>query len=136
MLASPATDTQITHRRRLWLYVLVGLIVLFLIAPSLLVVPLRNRKGIARDVGRRAEGIQERDASDSAQSEPLTGRAADDDANSPAIIAAAGVDQVGDAGVFGRDVDVERREVFHDALPHPLDLGEFGHREVVRVTVE
>ena len=31
---------QIAHRRRLWLYVLVGLIVLFLIAPSLLVVPL------------------------------------------------------------------------------------------------
>ncbi len=40
MLAGPATETQITHRRRLWLYVLVGLIVLFLIAPSLLVVPL------------------------------------------------------------------------------------------------
>ena len=40
MLARPATETQITHRRRLWLYVLVGLIVLFLIAPSLLVVPL------------------------------------------------------------------------------------------------
>src|SRR5262245_15288094 len=40
MLASPATDTQITHGRRLWLYTLVGLIVLFLIAPSLLVVPL------------------------------------------------------------------------------------------------
>ena len=40
MLSGPATETQITHRRRLWLYVLVGLIVLFLIAPSLLVVPL------------------------------------------------------------------------------------------------
>jgi len=40
MLAGPATDTQITHGRRLWLYALVGLIVLFLIAPSLLVVPL------------------------------------------------------------------------------------------------
>src|SRR5262245_20821907 len=40
MLASPATETQITHRRRLWLYAVVGLIVLFLIAPSLLVIPL------------------------------------------------------------------------------------------------
>jgi putative spermidine/putrescine transport system permease protein len=40
VLASPATDTQIIHRRRLWLYALVGLIVLFLIAPSLLVIPL------------------------------------------------------------------------------------------------
>jgi putative spermidine/putrescine transport system permease protein len=40
MLNRPATDTQITHGRRLWLYALVALIVLFLIAPSLLVVPL------------------------------------------------------------------------------------------------
>jgi putative spermidine/putrescine transport system permease protein len=40
MLTRPATETQITHRRRLWLYALVGLIVLFLIAPSLLVIPL------------------------------------------------------------------------------------------------
>lgn len=40
MLARAATETQITHGRRLWLYVLVGLIVLFLIAPSLLVIPL------------------------------------------------------------------------------------------------
>jgi putative spermidine/putrescine transport system permease protein len=40
MLLEPATDTQITHARRLWLYVLVALIVLFLIAPSLLVIPL------------------------------------------------------------------------------------------------
>lgn len=40
MLSRTATETQITHRRRLWLYVLVGLITLFLIAPSLLVVPL------------------------------------------------------------------------------------------------
>ena len=38
MLASPATDTQITHGRRLWLYALVALVVLFLIAPSLLVI--------------------------------------------------------------------------------------------------
>lgn len=40
MLSRPATDTQITHGARLWLYGLVGLIMLFLIAPSLLVVPL------------------------------------------------------------------------------------------------
>ncbi len=40
MLNRAATDTQITHGRRLWLYVLVALIVIFLIAPSLLVVPL------------------------------------------------------------------------------------------------
>jgi putative spermidine/putrescine transport system permease protein len=40
MLRAPATETQITHGRRLWLYAVVGLIVLFLIAPSLLVIPL------------------------------------------------------------------------------------------------
>jgi putative spermidine/putrescine transport system permease protein len=40
MSGSAATETQISHRRRLWLYAWVGLIVLFLIAPSLLVIPL------------------------------------------------------------------------------------------------
>ena len=40
MFNRPATQTQITHGRRMWLYVLVGLIMFFLIAPSLLVVPL------------------------------------------------------------------------------------------------
>ena len=40
MLGRPATETQITHGRRLWLYVLGGLVLLFLILPSLLVVPL------------------------------------------------------------------------------------------------
>ena len=40
MLNRPVTATQITHGRRLWLYVLVGLTLLFLIAPSLLVIPL------------------------------------------------------------------------------------------------
>jgi putative spermidine/putrescine transport system permease protein len=40
MLGGFATETQISHGRRLWLYALVGLIVLFLIAPSLLVIPL------------------------------------------------------------------------------------------------
>jgi len=40
MLGGAATDTQITHRRRLWLYVLVGLIALFLVTPALIVVPM------------------------------------------------------------------------------------------------
>jgi putative spermidine/putrescine transport system permease protein len=40
MLSRPATETQITHGRRLWLYVLGALTLLFLILPSLLVVPL------------------------------------------------------------------------------------------------
>jgi putative spermidine/putrescine transport system permease protein len=40
MLRTPATETQITHGRRLWLYVLVALVLLFLVLPSLLVVPL------------------------------------------------------------------------------------------------
>ena len=40
MPGSAVTETQITHLRRLWLYACVGLIVLFLIAPSLLVIPL------------------------------------------------------------------------------------------------
>jgi len=40
MLSRPATETQITHGSRLWLYVLGGLILLFLILPSLLVIPL------------------------------------------------------------------------------------------------
>ena len=40
MFDRPATETQITHGRRLWLYVLAGLILLFLALPSLLVIPL------------------------------------------------------------------------------------------------
>ena len=40
MLSRPATETQITHGRRLWLYALNTLVVLFLILPSLLVIPL------------------------------------------------------------------------------------------------
>lgn len=40
MLGRPATETQITHGQRLWLYVLAGLVLLFLILPSLLVIPL------------------------------------------------------------------------------------------------
>jgi putative spermidine/putrescine transport system permease protein len=40
MLGRPATETQVTHGQRLWLYVLGGLVILFLILPSLLVIPL------------------------------------------------------------------------------------------------
>ena len=40
MLRRAATETQITHGRRSWLYLLVALTVLFLILPSLLVIPL------------------------------------------------------------------------------------------------
>jgi len=40
MLRRPATETHITHGRRLWLYLLVVLVAVFLVAPSSLVVPL------------------------------------------------------------------------------------------------
>lgn len=40
MLGRAATETQITHGRRLWLYAVAGLILLFLILPSLIVMPL------------------------------------------------------------------------------------------------
>lgn len=36
----PASDTQITHGQRLWLYTLCGLTMAFLMAPSLLVIPM------------------------------------------------------------------------------------------------
>ena len=39
-LARPASDIQITHGGRLWLYVVAGLIMLFLIIPTLIVVPM------------------------------------------------------------------------------------------------
>ena len=39
-LDSPASDAQITHRGRLWLYGLSGVIMLFLVAPTLIVVPM------------------------------------------------------------------------------------------------
>jgi len=35
-----ASDTQVTHLRRLWLYVVGGLVMAFLIAPSLIVIPM------------------------------------------------------------------------------------------------
>lgn len=40
MLRQPATSTQITHLERLWLYTLCGLIIVFLVAPTLLVIPM------------------------------------------------------------------------------------------------
>lgn len=39
-LDRPASETQITHRNRLWLYVVAGLIVVFLVAPTLIVIPM------------------------------------------------------------------------------------------------
>lgn len=39
-LASPASETQITHGERLWLYALAGLVMVFLVAPTLIVVPM------------------------------------------------------------------------------------------------
>jgi putative spermidine/putrescine transport system permease protein len=40
LLNRPATATQITHGRRLWLYILCGLVMVFLVAPTLLVIPM------------------------------------------------------------------------------------------------
>lgn len=39
-LDHPASETQITHRARLWLYVLAALILLFLILPTIIVIPM------------------------------------------------------------------------------------------------
>ena len=39
-LDSPASETQITQGQRLWLYGLSGLIMLFLVAPTLIVIPM------------------------------------------------------------------------------------------------
>lgn len=39
-LNRPATATQVTHARRLWLYLYCGLVMCFLIVPSLIVVPM------------------------------------------------------------------------------------------------
>jgi putative spermidine/putrescine transport system permease protein len=39
-LDAPASETQVTHGRRLWLYVLGGLVMFFLVVPSLVVVPM------------------------------------------------------------------------------------------------
>lgn len=40
MLHRPASETQITHLQRLWLYLWCGLVMLFLILPSLIVIPM------------------------------------------------------------------------------------------------
>jgi len=40
MLGRPATETQVSHARRLWIYVLAGLTLFFLVAPTLVIVPL------------------------------------------------------------------------------------------------
>ncbi len=39
-LSRPASDTQITHGRRLWLYIVAGVIMAFLIIPTLIVIPM------------------------------------------------------------------------------------------------
>src|SRR5690349_304687 len=39
-LARPSSETQITHLRRLWLYGLCAIVLFFLVAPSLIVVPM------------------------------------------------------------------------------------------------
>jgi putative spermidine/putrescine transport system permease protein len=39
-LDRPATDTQVTHRARLWLYALAAAVMLFLIVPTLIVIPM------------------------------------------------------------------------------------------------
>ena len=40
LLDRPASDTQVTHGRRLWLYAVSALIMIFLVAPTLIVVPM------------------------------------------------------------------------------------------------
>jgi putative spermidine/putrescine transport system permease protein len=44
-MRGPATDTQITHLQRLWLYLFAGLVMLFLVLPVLIVVPLSFSAG-------------------------------------------------------------------------------------------
>jgi putative spermidine/putrescine transport system permease protein len=39
-LGEPASETQITHRSRLWLYVLAGVILAFLVLPTIIVIPM------------------------------------------------------------------------------------------------
>ncbi|MER5173795.1 ABC transporter permease [Thioclava kandeliae] len=40
MLSSPATETQITHLQRLWLYIFVALVAIYLLLPVLIVAPM------------------------------------------------------------------------------------------------
>jgi len=39
-LDAPASETQVTHRGRLWLYALAGIVMLFLVVPTVIVVPM------------------------------------------------------------------------------------------------
>ena len=39
-LNSPASETQITHGQRLWLYVFAAVVMLLLVAPTLIVIPM------------------------------------------------------------------------------------------------
>lgn len=39
-LSRPASETQITHGNRLWLYTLAGLVMLFLVVPTVIVIPM------------------------------------------------------------------------------------------------
>ena len=39
-LDTAASDTQVTHRQRLWLYAIAALVLAFLIVPTLIVVPM------------------------------------------------------------------------------------------------
>ena len=39
-LDRPASETQITHKGRIWLYVLGGLVMVFLLAPTVIVMPM------------------------------------------------------------------------------------------------
>ena len=45
MLSQPVTRTQITRGQRLWLYIVVGLVMIFLVVPCLLVVPMSFSAG-------------------------------------------------------------------------------------------
>ncbi|MBB4122047.1 ABC transporter permease [Martelella radicis] len=45
MLKSPVTETQITHGDRLWLYLVVGLVMIFLVVPCILVIPMSFSAG-------------------------------------------------------------------------------------------
>ena len=39
-LDSPASETQITHRRRIWLYIVAALVIVFLVVPTFIVIPM------------------------------------------------------------------------------------------------
>ena len=39
-LRRPASETQVTHGRRLWLYAIAALVLAFLVVPTLVVIPM------------------------------------------------------------------------------------------------